>query len=143
MKEEFEDIGMLFKKIDEKLKKRGNAYFSGLGITMSQIRVMHLISIQSQKKTTQKELEDFCNVSHPTINGILRRLEEKDLVRTSITMNGRLSKEVCLTDKGYALLMETRNSKNITEKVLTKNFTKQEIGTLKRMLKRVVENISE
>ncbi len=143
MKDESDDIGMLFKQVDEKLKKKGNADFASLGITMSQIHVMHFISIQHQKKTTQKELEDFCGVSHPTINGILKRLEEKEFIETTITANGRLSKEVRLTDKGSALLKETRKSKSSAEKMLTKDFTKQEMETLRGMLKKIIYNLSD
>jgi DNA-binding MarR family transcriptional regulator len=143
MKDESDDIGMLFKQIAERLQKKGNAYFSSLGITMTQIRVLHFIFTQSQKKTTQKELEDFCNVSHPTINGILKRLEEKGFIETTITVNGRLSKEVFLTDKGTALLHETKKSKHLAEKTLMKDFTKQEIDMLKEMLKRIIGNLSE
>lgn len=35
--------------------------------------------------TTQKDLEIFLDVSHPTINGILKRLEEKKFITTEMT----------------------------------------------------------
>lgn len=143
MKGEAEDIGMLIKQIDEKLKKKGNAYFSGLGITISQIQVLHFIDMQPQKKTTQKALEDFCGVSHPTINGIIKRLEEKSFVETSITTNGRLSKEVRMTDEGAALLKKTKKSKSLTEKMITKNFENQDINLLRSMLKKIIYNLSD
>ncbi len=143
MKEETEDIGMLFKKITERLEKSGNEYFSTLGVTLSQVRVLHFIHGQPQGKTTQKELEDAYDVSHPTINGILKRLEKKNLIRTNITTNRRLSKEVCLTEEGFALLKETNKSKISMKRIMAKNFTKQEIAALKDMLKRIADNLSE
>lgn len=143
MKEEPEDIGMLFKKITEQLEKSGNEYFSTLGVTLSQVRVLHFIHRQPQGMTTQKELEESYNVSHPTINGILKRLEKKNLIKTNIVTNRRLSKEVCLTEEGFALIKEMEKPKISVEKILTKNFTKQEITALKKMLRRMADNLSE
>ena len=39
--------------------------------------------------TTQKDLEIFLDVSHPTINGILKRLEEKKFITTEMTKKRR------------------------------------------------------
>jgi DNA-binding MarR family transcriptional regulator len=112
MKKETDDVGFLIKKISDGCEKSVNAAFSESGVTMSQVRVLLYICTQPGQTTTQKELEVFLNVSHPTINGILRRLEDKKMVVTKFTSSSHHCKQVTATAKGAAILEDSGKSKN-------------------------------
>ena len=94
--------------------------------------------------TTQKDLEIFLDVSHPTINGILKRLEEKKFITTEMTKkDGHLSKTVRLTKKGENVLIESEKEKNLHEEALSAYLTKDEQNKLIELLLKVQKSASE
>jgi DNA-binding MarR family transcriptional regulator len=143
MQKETDDVGFLIKKISDGCEKSVNANFAETGVTMSQIRVLFYICTQPEKTTTQKDLEVFLNVSHPTINGILRRLEDKNFITTSFTSSSHHCKQVVATEEGETILMKSGKSKVEMEKILTKGISAQEKKLFVNFLKRVLQNVDE
>ena len=95
-----QDIGYMIKILSESLEKKANEDLQAYGMTLSQLKALIFIYEQKDGTTTQKELEEFFKVSHPTINGILKRLEEKQMITSEVVVNRRLSKIVKITEKG-------------------------------------------
>ena len=136
------DIGFLFKKIDEKLEKQVNANLNSLGITFAQIRVLIFVHEAENQQTTQKEIETFLEVSHPTTNGIIKRLEEKQLVKTEMTLkNGRMSKNVAITEKGMELCSKNEADKNLLEDKFTEWLSEDGKSTLREFLLKIYEKL--
>lgn len=136
------DIGFLFKKIDEKLEKQVNANLTSLGITFAQIRVLIFVHEAENQQTTQKEIETFLEVSHPTTNGIIKRLEEKQLVKTEMTLkNGRMSKNVAITEKGMELCSKNEADKNLLEDKFVEWLSEDGKNTLKALLLKIYEKL--
>lgn len=136
------DIGFLFKKIDEKLEKQVNSKLNSLGITFAQIRVLIFVHEAENQQTTQKEIETFLEVSHPTTNGIIKRLEEKQLVKTEMTLkNGRMSKNVTITEKGIELCSKNEADKNLLENKFTEWLTEDGKNTLRELLLKIYEKL--
>lgn len=69
------DIGMLLKQINDKLKIIADNSLKESGLTISQTRVMQIIH-EKGGEVTQKEIEKHLQVSHPTVVGIVSRLEK-------------------------------------------------------------------
>lgn|SRR5574344_1681215 len=143
MQKETDDVGFLIKKISDGCEKSVNAGFAETGVTMSQIRVLLYICSQPDKTTTQKDLEVFLNVSHPTINGILRRMEDKKLVVTKFTSSSHHCKQVVATEAGNDVLMKSGKSKEEMEKILTKGISARDKKIFVDFLKKVLENVDE
>ncbi|MGL6206151.1 MAG: MarR family winged helix-turn-helix transcriptional regulator, partial [Lactobacillus panisapium] len=53
---------------------------------------------------TQKEIADTFVLSHPTIRGIVKRLEDNNLISTSHLKNDQRQIVLTLSAKGFALL---------------------------------------
>lgn len=136
------DIGFLFKKIDEKLEKQVNSKLNSLGITFAQIRVLIFVHEAENQQTTQKEIETFLEVSHPTTNGIIKRLEEKQLIKTEMTLkNGRMSKNVAITEKGIELCSKNEADKNLLEDKFTEWLSEDGKNTLRELLRKIYEKL--
>ncbi|WP_296090718.1 MarR family transcriptional regulator [uncultured Treponema sp.] len=136
------DIGFLLKKIDEKLEKQVNANLNSLGITFAQIRVLIFVHEAENQQTTQKEIETFLEVSHPTTNGIIKRLEEKQLIKTEMTLkNGRMSKNVAITEKGIELCSKNEADKNLLEDKFTEWLSEDGKNTLRELLLKIYEKL--
>ncbi|MDY4468109.1 MarR family transcriptional regulator [Treponema porcinum] len=135
---------LLLKNINDKLERLANAQFKSIRLTFSQVRVMSFIYRKENFTTTQKDLEIFLDVSHPTINGILKRLEEKKFITTEMTKkDGHLSKTVRLTKKGENVLIESEKEKNLHEEALPAYLTKDERNKLIELLLKVQKSASE
>ncbi|WP_318678050.1 hypothetical protein [Treponema sp.] len=86
----------------------------------------------------------FLEVSHPTINGILKRLEEKKFITTEMTKKGRTPfKTVQFSKKGENILIESEKKKNLHEQALSAYLTKDERNKLIELLLKVHKSASE
>ena len=88
------DIGHMLKQLESKLHTRANATFSKSELTYSQVRVLKIIW-KHGGQVTQKEIEKELKVSHPTIVGIVRRLEKSGYVNCHVDPDDRRNKLVC------------------------------------------------
>lgn len=138
------EIGFLIKQIDEKLAKNMNEKLALVGLTFAQLKVLIFVFESPLQITTQKEIENFLEVSHPTTNGIIKRLEEKDFLKTEMTLkNNRMSKNVMLTEKGAVFCRNNTHDKDLFEKKFEEWLTKDEKTQLTALLEKIYTKISE
>lgn len=137
------DIGHTIKILNDKLQKRANEDLRSIGLTLSQIRALHFIETCENYETTQKELEDFLDVSHPTINGILKRLEEKGRITTELAINHHLTKIVRITQSGLENCKNSEYARLKSENILERNLSPEEKATLLQLLKKVQQSLIE
>lgn len=134
------DIGKLLKLINDRLKTSFDASFKEKGLTLSQTRVLEFIYMQGNQ-TTQKEIEEYLEVSHPTVTGIISRLEKNGFLSCYFDLNDRRNKIVCNTEKARALTVFMMEEKNRMEQIMTEGLSKEEVGELFRMLQIIYGNI--
>ncbi len=138
---ESKDIGVMLKLLNDNLQRKANEDLRTDGLTLSQMRVMVFIKEQETLQTTQKELEDYLDVSHPTINGLLKRLEAKGLVTTALSTNRRLTKIVQLTERGKQEC-ERANAHRIKHEMLLRScLSEEERHTLITLLQKVYDSL--
>lgn len=137
------DIGYMLKIVNDALEKKANETLRNEDLTLSQLKVLGFINTKEEGKTTQKELEDALAVSHPTINGILKRLEAKGIIVSELSVNRRMTKIVELTETGKEILKKTESHRLEHEKRLSKNLSAEEKASLLFYLKKVYEGLKE
>lgn len=135
------DIGLLIKNISDNLKKLVDTFFSSSELTFSQVNVLGYISSKQNNRVTQKEIEIFLGVSHPTVTGIIKRLEEKQLIKTEIYVDKGIKKSVELTKKGLELNSKVCINKKTHEALLTENLSPKEKEQLVCLLEKVQYSI--
>jgi DNA-binding MarR family transcriptional regulator len=79
-------------------------FWDGRGVTMTQLRVMHLIRFKCEPSTG--ELAEELRVRPATLTGLADRLEQKGLIRRWPDTSDRRVVRVGLTDEGAVLLDE-------------------------------------
>lgn len=137
------DIGYMLKIVNDALEKKANETLRNEDLTLSQLKVLGFINTKKEGKTTQKELEDALAVSHPTINGILKRLEAKGIIVSELSVNRRMTKIVELTETGKEIVRKTECHRLEHEKRLSKNLSAEEKASLLFYLKKVYEGLKE
>lgn len=134
------DIGMLLKQINDKLKITADNSLKESGLTISQTRVMQIIH-EKGGEITQKEIEISLQVSHPTVVGIVSRLEKNGYLSCRVDECDRRNKIVSVTDKARQIEKMMYDGRRNVEKRLLKGLSEKEISELRRMLEILYDNM--
>ncbi|MGN0369089.1 MAG: MarR family winged helix-turn-helix transcriptional regulator [Butyrivibrio sp.] len=134
------DIGYLIKNINDKLKLRADADLKHFNITLAQSRVLAFLN-KKGGMATQKEIELFLEVSHPTVVGIVSRMEQNGHVATWIDESDRRNKIVKLTEQARIMSKDMEKNIFINERKMLTSFSEEEVENLKRMLNVIYKNL--
>lgn len=91
----------------------------------------------------QQELADYLRVKPSTVNGVLDRMEEKALVRRSVSGSDARRRFIHLTEKGTEQQALIQQGFLDAERAMVRNFTPEEEETLLSLLERIIENLKE
>ncbi len=133
------DVGYLIKSINDKLKVKADAELKQYNLTMAQCRVLTYLSSQGGQ-TTQKEIEVFLNVSHPTVVGIVSRMEQNGYVTCWPCEDGR-NKYVRLTPQAEAIDKDMQENMHANEEMLLAPLSPEDRERLRDLLLTVAEHL--
>lgn len=134
------DIGYLIKNINDKLKVRADADLKNNNLTLAQSRVLTFLDSKGGQ-TTQKEIEIFLEVSHPTVVGIISRMEQNGYLRCRVDEKDKRNKIVSLTEQAKALGDEMKQTIFANEQRLLASLSKEDIEKLNQMLLTIYNNL--
>ena len=134
------DIGLLIKRLADKIKTSVDVLLKEQDLTFSQTLVIDFLHSQNGK-AAQKEIEEHLRVSHPTVVGLISRLEKNGFVSCYTDEQDRRNKIVCATDKALNILDAVNVGKRQMEKKLTKGLSKEELDEFRRIIDIFYENI--
>ena len=137
------DIGIKLKMIDEALARNANNQLASVGLTLSQVNLLGALSQQPGRQTTQRQLETLLGVSHPTVVGLVKRLEAKEFVETHFSADDGRMKIVQLTAKGEHIVDDGAEKRGEAENWLTRGLSDAEVGQLNALLGKVLDNLQD
>ena len=133
------DVGYLIKSINDKLKVSADAELKQYHLTMSQSRV--LVYLRSRGgQATQKEIETFLDVAHPTVVGLVSRMEQNGYVTCWPCEDGR-NKYVKLTPQAEAIDKDMQENMHANEEMLLAPLSPEERERLRDLLLTVAEHL--
>jgi DNA-binding MarR family transcriptional regulator len=91
----------------------------------------------------QKNIERILDVSHPTVTGLIARLQEKGFVECGTDREDRRNKIVTMTEKAYSLAQLLRDNRRRAEEALLAGLTDEETEQLGQTLIRLYANLEE
>lgn len=110
-------------------------------LTAAQSRVIMYLEACGGGPLSQREIEQYLNVSHTTAKGLLQRLEEKGFVRTAFdSADGRV-KNVYLTAKAHQCRDELKQHIDALTGQMMQGITAAEETELFNLLRRIYGNI--
>lgn len=136
-------IGFLIKQINNVYEKDFNRMLKSIGITSSQCEVLDYLFHTSEEEVTQRDIEKHLNLKNPTVTGLLKRLDEKGFILVVSSNTDRRCKNIYLTEKAYDIQRKMEASRKKSDKQLTMGMNRKEVQALKKVLERVLYNISE
>ena len=134
------DIGYLIKNINDKLKVKADADLKHSNLTLAQSRVLAFLDSRGGQ-ATQKEIEVYLEVSHPTVVGIISRMEKNGHLRCWVDETDKRNKIVALTEQAKALGEEMEQRISANEKMLLASLSEADIKKLKQMLLIIYNNL--
>ncbi len=138
---EHEPIGFKFKLIHEAFVAMFNRQLKEDDITFSQLMVISYLDEHRDQKVTQKDISDALHIKHPTTIGLLKRLEEKEMITNVTDPDNRRCRNVTLTEKGMEFVITRRERRKNTDDYLVSGMTDEEISTLRILLDKVIDNM--
>lgn len=135
------DIGILIKKINNKLEAGRNRDLKDLKLTGAQLDILLFLSEQSEKTTFQKDIGEFLAIKHTSTIDILKKLEEKQLIYRETNQDNARCRNVYLTEKGKQLTEMLSSKKTEIEAILLEGFSETEHQQLWEQLMKIYNNI--
>ena len=119
-----------------------DARVSQYDVTPAQTHVLLYLQ-QHGGQVLQNELADYLQVKPSTANGVLDRMEEKGLVRRSVSGSDARRRLITLTPKGAEQQALFQKSFLEVEQTMTRGFTPEEKTLLTALLERTIQNLEE
>lgn len=128
--------------ISIQLQSCGNRALSEQGLTDVQARVLLYIMANTDTGTSLTDLHRELHFSMAAASGLIKRLREKGFIRVESCKLDERRKLLYVTDKGARVreLMDT-SLKRLPD-LLYRNFTPEELETLNRLQKKMLDNLS-
>lgn len=125
-------------RVNRQRRKIMKPFYASLGL--SSIQVSTLKAANDHPGLMQKELSEAVGVSPSVMVGILRNLEELQLLESRRSAENRRIIRIFLTDKGEKLLGQIQEYGDKASDQFLMGLTEEETNTLNTLLQRVADN---
>lgn len=133
-------FGPLLRMLHVALDQSANTALESMELTASQ---GHILGFTVRQKTPPcpKDIEEAFHLSHPTVSGLLSRMEKKGFLELRTDENDRRCKRIHILPKGMECCHEIYHSILESETRLTAGFTPEELTKFRELLERAVTNL--
>ena len=136
------EIFMLLKKINVNIKAMADANLRSENLTYSQLNVLFFVR-RSGGQVSQKDIEDYLKVSHPTVVGLVQRLETTGYIMCERDEKDRRNKLVRTTEKFEQLVKVLDEQRIRSNNEILEGFSENDLEQLGGYLSRLYENIEK
>ena len=133
-------IGYLIKAINDKIKVNADADLSSHNLTMAQSRVLVYL-LHQNGKATQKQIEDYLEVSHPTVVGIVSRMEKNGFLTNKVDQKDHRNRIIELTSYAYTTGKDMDKVVGKMEKDLLSPLNESQIKELTKLLELIYQKV--
>lgn len=140
-----EHVGLLVKFVNGKIINKINKNLQQFNLTGVQHEIICYIDRNERERDVfQKDIEKCLKLTNPTVTGIVKRLEEKEMIVRCPSSNDARYKCLHVTEKGREVICKSfQFGGNHIEKQLVKGMTDEEVKILKDLLYRSLKNMEE
>jgi len=113
---------------------------AGMELTAAQ---GHILSYLAHRDTPpcSHDIEEKFHLSHPTVSGLLSRLEKKDFIEFRPDPQDRRCKRIFLLDRGRACHDSIMQAIAVNEEKVVRGFTREEQAQFAAFLERAAANL--
>lgn len=137
-------LGSYLRAISNALAQDMQQQTEQLGLTSSQGIFLHHLWMRQEanlEPTYSKDLEEFFYIKHPTVSGILQRMEAAGFIILKASEEDRRCKAILLTQKALDAHAQIQKHIQTSEARLTEGMTQAEQDCLRSLLKQAATNL--
>lgn len=113
---------------------------SDMELTSAQGHIMGYLA-RCKEPPCPRDLEEEFHLSHPTVSGLLARLEKKDFIALQPDPKDRRCKRICILPKGQECHDRMHRSMLASEEQIVQGFSDEEKALFADMLSRAIRNM--
>ncbi|MGL4849259.1 MAG: MarR family winged helix-turn-helix transcriptional regulator [Clostridium sp.] len=136
---DMDSMGLL-RSLTMKLKLKADEEIKSLGVSSTQGRVLGYISMYQNDGLIQSDIAKFFNKKNATITSMLQGLEKKGYITRCIQKDNERQKNIYLTEKGEAIISDSRRIFSDLEKSFNNILEEDELQTLHKLLIKLYTN---
>lgn len=136
-----EDLYFLLKLIGDAIESKANKRLKHYDMTLTQGRILSFLYECSGQKIAQKELEEYFQVSHATIAGILKRLELKGYIHSEMDPLDKRMKIVSLKPEYRTKSLKAAALQKEIEETITRGMEEPQVEETRQILQQMLLNL--
>ena len=110
-------------------------------LTPAQSHVLHYLVEHRAQCPGPRDVEEFFSLTHPTVSGILSRLEAKGFVSFRTDRDDRRCKRIHVSEKALTCDGQIHDYIEALEKQMVQDFTPEEQAQFSSLLDRAIQNL--
>lgn len=135
------EIGFYLKSIFHIMEKNLNRNLEKIDLTSTQAHILMFLYKNRNRVINQRDIEKKFELTNPTVNGILNRLENKNFIERVVSQVDARNKEINLTDKSILLINDMfKQAKNMENKMIA-GIDKNELSIFYNVIKKIFNNV--
>lgn len=134
-------VSARIKRISNALDRRVTLELEDMDLTSSQGMILGYLHRRRGEDVYPVDIGKHFGLSHPTVTGLLQRLEAKGFLTYCSDSTDRRKKRICLTERAEDCHQRIHGRFAETEAMLTKAMTPEELAVLTELLDRMLEKL--
>ena len=140
-----QNLGRFVRALSNALSQDLQQSCDRLGLTSTQGMFLHHIWLRREHlgyDTYARDLEEYFDITHPTVSGILQRMETAGFLELRASETDRRRKSIHLTERSMAVHEEISLHIQQNEAKLTSGMTAADITEFRRLLQLAAANLA-
>ena len=139
-----DDLGFKIKIIAKLLTQDMTNSIAALDLTSSQAIVLGYLCYRARRQETvyPRDIERHFSFTHPTVSGLLQRLEAKGYLRFEPSPEDRRCKQILVAERALETNQQVLDHLAASEQRLVGDMSPAEITQLHSFLDRMIQNLS-
>ena len=134
-------LGHRIRVLSQAIRQAIDRKLTDLDLTGQQSFILRYLSDRNGEVVYPKDIEKRFNLTHPTVSGILQRLECKGFLTSEPDPDDRRYKRITLTEKAEECQKEIHQHIHALEKTMTAGMSEDDVNTLLRLLDLAAQNL--
>ena len=133
-------FGARFRVLHSCADQKMSSALAQMDLTAAQGRIVGYL-VYAPQPPCARDLEEYFQLSHPTVSGLLNRLEKKEFIEFRLDPGDRRCKRIYLLPKGAECHDRIIRSIQQLEQEIVTGFSEEEKATFSRLLNRAICNL--
>ena len=141
MKDCSQNLGPRLRHLSNRITQYMDQQFLALDLTSTQSFILHQLVLHECEQIYPKDIEMRFHLTHPTVSGVLQRLEAKDFVVLEPDRDDRRCKRIHVSEKALTCDGQIHDYIEALEKQMVQDFTPEEQAQFSSLLDRAIQNL--